>query len=70
MTDEDVQDVRDIQKTDLANQSLMSNMTDNSSVTREDVEMFDNLKESKAKRLGLDSGPGMFFHHYPSLTKC
>jgi len=69
MTDEDVQDVRDMakQKTDLSNQSLLSNMTDNSSVTREDVEMKDGV--SKAERLGLDSGPGMFFH-YLSLTNC
>ena len=70
MTDEDVQDVRDMvakQKTDLANQSLLSDMkrlADNPVLTKEDVEMFDHLKDgmSKAERLGLDTAAGMFLH--------
>jgi hypothetical protein len=64
MTDEDVQDVRAV----VAKQKL----ADTPSLTKEDVEMFDSLKDgiSKAERLGLDSDAGMFFHHYLSLTIC
>jgi hypothetical protein len=69
MTDLDVQDVRDMvakQKAELANhQSLLSKMkrlAESPNLTKEDVEMFDRFKDgiSKAKRLGLDSGAGMF----------
>ncbi|KAJ3495340.1 hypothetical protein NLJ89_g10642 [Agrocybe chaxingu] len=69
MTDLDVQDVRDVfakQKQELlTHQQLMAKMkrlTDNPNMTKEDLEMYEQLKEAvtarherneKAKRLGL-----------------
>ncbi|KAF8973113.1 hypothetical protein BDZ97DRAFT_653973 [Flammula alnicola] len=68
MTDLDVQDVRDMvakQKAELQNhQQLMVKMkrlADNPNMTKEDMEMFEQMKASiaarneKAKRLGLDA---------------
>jgi hypothetical protein len=70
MTDMDVQDVRDMvakQKAGLqSHQQLMVKMkrlADNPSMSKEDMEMFEQMKEAlarseKAKRLGLE--PGQF----------
>lgn len=67
LTDLDVQDVRDMlakQKAETVNhQSLVSKMkrlAEDPNLTREDVEMFDRIKDAKAKRLGLDPGAGKF----------